>query len=96
MSTAKRKTNISCGSSLIPLTKYKKSLTITSNKQYTNIPCDSPLISLAKHNILCKYQFGFRSKHSNNMALSILIDKIVSAIDKGKFSLVFFRFKESF
>ena len=50
-----------------------------------------------KHNILYKYQFGFRSKHSTNMALSILIDKIVSAIDKGEVVIgIFLDLKKAF
>ena len=38
-----------------------------------------------KHNILYKYQFGFRKGHSTNMALILLVDKIMSAVDNGDF-----------
>ena len=37
-----------------------------------------------KHNILSNYQFGFKKGYSTYMALTILIDKITSAMDKGE------------
>ena len=37
-----------------------------------------------KHNILTNYQFGFKKGYSTYMALTILIDKITSAMDKGE------------
>ena len=41
---------------------------------------------VTKNNIglLSKYQFGFRKGYSTDMALTILIDKITSAMDKGE------------
>ena len=36
-----------------------------------------------KHDILYKYQFGFRGGMGTNTAMIILIDKIVSALDNG-------------
>ena len=33
-----------------------------------------------KHNILYKYQFGFREKHGKNTALILIIDRISTAI----------------
>jgi hypothetical protein len=50
-----------------------------------------------KHNILYKYQFGFRQSHSTNMALIVLIDKIAEAIDNGEFVVgVFLDFRKAF
>ena len=50
-----------------------------------------------KHNILYKYQFGFRKNHSTNMALIILIDKILSAINNGNYVLgIFLDFTKAF
>ena len=37
-----------------------------------------------KHIILSYYQFGFKKGYSTYVALTILIDKITSAIDKGE------------
>ena len=39
---------------------------------------------VTKNNILSKYQFGFRKGYSTDMALTILIDKITSPMDKGE------------
>ena len=36
-----------------------------------------------KHNILYKYQFGFRKSHSTNHAIILLVDKINNALDSG-------------
>ena len=38
---------------------------------------------LDKHNILYKYQSGFRSKHSTNTCLTLLNNNILNEIDKG-------------
>ena len=35
-----------------------------------------------KHNILYKYQFGFRQKHSTNIAINLLVDKITASLAK--------------
>ena len=34
-----------------------------------------------KHNILYKYQFGFRKRHSTNHAITTLVDKVSNALD---------------
>jgi len=39
---------------------------------------------LEKYNILYKYQFGFKSNHSTYMALTLLVDKILSALDNNE------------
>ena len=39
---------------------------------------------LNKHNILFENQFGFRPKHSTNMAVIKLIDKIVNAANNNE------------
>ena len=50
-----------------------------------------------KHNLLYKYQFGFRKQHSPNLALIILVDKISEALDKGDFVLgLFLDFSKAF
>ena len=58
---------------------------------------DRLLSFINKHNILYKFQFGFRNNHSTNMALIVLIDKIVSAIDKGEIVVgIFLDLKKAF
>ena len=39
---------------------------------------------VTKNNILSKYQFWFRKGYSTDMVLTILIDKITNAMDKGE------------
>jgi len=39
---------------------------------------------LEKHNILYQYQFGFKKNHSTYMALTLLIDKILNALDNNE------------
>ena len=36
-----------------------------------------------KHNIIYKYQFGFRIQHSTQHAIITLVDKITSSLDSG-------------
>ena len=49
------------------------------------------LLAFINHNnLLYKYQFGFRKGYSTNMALKVLMDKILNAIDNGEVVLVFF------
>ena len=75
---------------------YKKGST-TEPKNYRPIPL-LPLISkliekiiheqtqkyLSDHNILNKYQSGFRTNHSTDTYLSCLNDKILQGFDQGK------------
>ena len=50
-----------------------------------------------KYQLLYKYQFGFRKNHNTGMAVTILTDKIISAIDAGQTVLgVFLDFKKAF
>ena len=52
---------------------------------------------LKQHEILYKYQFGFRENHSTNVALSILIDKISETLkDKNMFVGVFLDIQKAF
>ena len=43
-----------------------------------------------KHNILSENQFGFREKHSTNMALLDIIDNITQTLDSKAYSLGIF------
>ena len=52
---------------------------------------------LNKHDVLYKFQFGFRKKHSTSMALSVLVDRIISSIDKGRYFMgLFLDFSKAF
>ena len=45
------------------------------------------LAFINKHNLLYKFQFGFRGKHGTDIALIVLLDKIMSAFNDGEMVL---------
>ena len=50
-----------------------------------------------KNNIIYKYQFGFRQKHSTQQAIISLVNKIASCIDSGDLMIgVFLDQKKAF
>ena len=50
-----------------------------------------------KHKILNKLQFGFRNNHSTFMALVILVENLVNALDNGKCAVgIFLDFQKAF
>ena len=52
---------------------------------------------LNDNNVLYEKQFGFRKKHSTYMALMVLIDKLISSIQKGEFVIgLFLDFSKAF
>ena len=52
---------------------------------------------LEKNNILYKYQFGFRSKHSTELALTFLIKHISEAFENKQYVLsIFLDFSKAF
>ena len=44
-----------------------------------------PLDYIVSNNIFDKYQFGFREKHSPNLAMIYLVDKISDALHNGEY-----------
>ena len=52
---------------------------------------------LNKHNILNKYQFGFRNMHSTFMALITLMENLRNALDRGNCAIgIFLDFQKAF
>ena len=52
---------------------------------------------LNEHEILFKYQFGFRKSYSNYLAITVLIDKLVKSVENGDYVVgVFLDFSEAF
>ena len=45
------------------------------------------LAFINKHDILYRYQFGFRQHYSTNLALITLVDKITESLQKGEWVL---------
>ena len=78
---------------VVPLHKSGDTSNISNYRPVSVLPLFSKILErlmykrlidfFNKHNILYKFQFGFRENHSANMALITLVDKIISAIDKG-------------
>lgn len=42
---------------------------------------------LYKHNLMCRYQFGFRNGCGTNLPVIALVDKFPTALENGKFVL---------
>ena len=52
---------------------------------------------IVRHDILYKYQFGFRSNHGTTTALITLIDKLTQSLDKGNIVTgLFLDFRKAF
>ena len=45
---------------------------------------------ITKHNLLHKYQFGFRTQHSTNHAVISLVEKLLNALDQGNIAITCF------
>ena len=62
------------------------SLHTFDSKIFEKIVHDQMIDYLAQYNILYKYQSGFRTKHSTDLCLSYLNDKILKSFDNGLFT----------
>ena len=62
------------------------SLLPSISKIFKKIVHDQMIDYLAQYNILYKYQSGFRTKHSTDLCLSYLNDKILKGFDNGLFT----------
>ena len=56
------------------------------SKIFEKIVVDQMIDYLAQYNILYKYQSSFRTKHSTDLLLSYLNDKILKGFDNGLFT----------
>lgn len=92
---------------VIPLYKNNKaslvnnyrpvSILSTFAKIFERIIYNRLISFINKHNLLYKYQFGFRKEYNTNLALITLIDKILDALDSGKYVVgVFLDFSKAF
>ena len=85
---------------VVPLYKSGDTASLSNYRPVSVLPLFSKILErllynrildfITKHKVLYNYQFGFRTNHSTNMALTILLDKIVSAIDKGEYVIGIF------
>ena len=92
---------------IIPLHKSGDTMNISNYRPVSVLPIFSKILErimynrlinfINKNEILYKYQFGFRSNHSANMALITLVDKIMSALDNGNIVIgLFLDLKKAF
>ena len=92
---------------VMPIFKSGDKKIISNYRPVSVLPCFSKILEklvykrminfITKYDILYKYQFGFREKHGTSLALSFLIDNIVSAHEKGQCVLgIFIDFSKAF
>ena len=73
------------------------SLLSVLSKVFKKIMYERIVAFLNANNILYKFQFGFRPKHSPYLALITLIDKLTAALGNGDYAIgVFFDFSKAF
>jgi hypothetical protein len=79
-------------------TNYRPiSVLSTFSKLFERLMYNRMLSFIEKNNLLYKFQFGFRRLHSTNMALIVLLDKIMNAIDnKDSVIGIFLDFSKAF
>lgn len=85
---------------VVPLHKAGDASTLNNYRPVSILPLFSKILErlmhsrllnfINKHSILYDYQFGFRENHSTNMALTLLMDKVLSAMDKGEYAIGLF------
>ena len=92
---------------VIPLYKSNDPMMFSNYRPVSVLPLFSQILErlmynrllsfIDKHKLLYSYQFGFRSNHSPELALILLMDKISSALENGEFVLgLFLDFSKAF
>ena len=73
------------------------SLLTTFSKIFERIFYNRLSSFFTKYKTLYELQFGFREKRSTEMAIIILLDKIIGALERGKFVIgIFLDFSKAF
>ena len=73
------------------------SLLSTFSKILEKVMYERLLDFLNEHKILFQYQFGFRKNHSTQLALTVLMDKVIKSIENGDHVIgVFLDFSKAF
>ena len=82
---------------VIPLFKSDNCMLVINYRPVSVLPFFSKILEkimynrilafINKHNLLYKFQFGFRGKHGTDIALIVLVDKIMSVFNDGEMVL---------
>jgi retron-type reverse transcriptase len=85
---------------VVPIYKKKDAKLYSNYRPVSILPCFSKILErlifnrclsfIDKYNILNKDQFGFRPGHSTQMAITDMIDKIYTAVEKKETTLALF------
>ena len=92
---------------VIPIFKAGESSIFSNYRPVSVLPLFSKILErimynrllffINEHGLLYKFQFGFRTLHSPNLALIILVDKISQALESGEYVLgLFLDFSKAF
>ena len=92
---------------VIPLFKSGDNMLFSNYRPVSVLPVFSKILErlmynrllkfINEHDILYKYQFGFRADHSPNLALLFMVDKISDALENGEYVLgLFLDFSKAF
>ena len=92
---------------VIPLFKSGDPISFSNYRPVSVLPSFSKILErlmykrllsfINKCNLLYRYQFGFRTNHSPNLALIYLVDKISNALENGEYVLgLFLDFSKAF
>jgi len=92
---------------VIPLYKKGDPMHIVNYRPVSLLPAFSKILEkllynrifefIVKHDLLYKFQFGFRRKHNTSMALITITDKIMHSLDNGDYVIgIFLDFSKAF
>ena len=82
---------------VVPIFKSGDSSKITNYRPISVLSFFSKVFERDSRNVLYKYQFGFRHKHSTQQAIITLVNKITSSLDTGDLVIgVFLDLKKAF
>ena len=82
---------------VIPLFKSDNCMLVINYRPVSVLPLFSKILEkimynrilafINEHNLLYKFLFGFRGKHGTDIALNVLVDKIMTAFNDGEMVL---------
>ena len=80
---------------VVPILKSGDSSNINNYRPISILPFFSKHIFMKERELIYKYQFGFRQKHSTQQAIISLVDKITKSLDSEDIVIGFFFVEKS-